>query len=92
MRRILIDESFNQRILRGLNRRQLKLDHVVAQRSGLKGAIDSVILAWASDHDRIVVTHDLSTLPMEAYKRVSADEPMPGLIAVPHEMPIGKAI
>jgi predicted nuclease of predicted toxin-antitoxin system len=89
---ILIDENFNHRILRGLIIRLPKLDHVVAQNTGLQGVEDSSLLVWAAEQDRILVTHDIKTIPKYAYERVVAGQSMPGVIVVPEAFDIGEAI
>jgi hypothetical protein len=40
----------------------------------------------------VQVTHDLKTIPRHAYERVATGEPMPGIVAIPDDMPIGQAI
>jgi hypothetical protein len=40
------------------------------------------VLAHAASENRVVLTHDVSTLVASAYRRVEAAEPMPGVIAV----------
>jgi len=90
--RFLIDENFNHRTLRGLLIRHPDLDHVIAQDSELKGTNDPSLLAWAAEQNRILLTHDIKTIPKYAYERVSAGQAMPGVIVVPEEFPIGDAI
>jgi hypothetical protein len=89
---LLIDENLNHRILRGLNRRIPHLDYAVAQAAGLKGVQDPPLLAWAASHGRILVTHDLRSIPKHAYERIRAGHSMAGVIAVPDTLPIGQAI
>ena len=92
MLRLLFDENFNHRILHGLELRLPDLDYLAAQEIELKGATDREVLAWAAGENRIVVTHDFETMLKFAYDRIVASERMPGLIAVPQTMPIGRAI
>jgi hypothetical protein len=89
---LLIDENFNQRILRGLRRAVPHLDYVIAQNIGLKGVPDPGVLARTAADGRVLVTHDVKTIPKHAYERVKAGQPMPGVLAVPDTMPIGAAI
>ena len=90
--RLLLDENFNHHILRGLKLRAPKLDYVIAQRTELQGVPDPSLLEWAAATDRILVTHDLATIPKYAYERVTASLPMPGVIVIPKTFPIGQAI
>lgn len=92
MLRLLIDETFDQRILRGLRLRFPTLDFVVVQDRALQGAKDPPLLAWAAEQRRILITHDLKTIPKHAYERVEAGKVMPGVIAVPDSLAIGGAI
>jgi predicted nuclease of predicted toxin-antitoxin system len=92
MRRLLFDENLNQRIVRGLRRRIPSLDYVLAQDVGLQGREDPQVLAWAAEEQRILITHDLKTIPRFAYERVSTHQAMPGVIAAPDTLPIGQAI
>ena len=50
------------------------------------------VLAWAAEHQRMVLTHDVSTMTAFAYQRVAAGLPMPGLVEVKRQVPLGHAI
>ena len=86
------DEDFNNRILRGLLRRQPDLDMVRIQDTHLSGADDLVVLEWAFDEQRVLLTHDVSTMAAYAYELMRVGASIAGLIEVPQSMPIGKAI
>ncbi len=51
-----------------------------------------MLLAWAADHDRLLLTHDLRTMKDFAYDRVAAGLPMPGVLLLRDRLPIGRAI
>ncbi|MPZ17654.1 MAG: hypothetical protein GEV06_07065 [Luteitalea sp.] len=89
---LLIDENLNHQILRGLRLRLPALDYIVAQNATLRGAADETVLEWAAEHGRILVTHDVNTVPRHAYDRVRADQPMPGVVLVPGNLGVGLAI
>ena len=89
---LLIDENLNHRILRRLLRTIPYLDYTLATAVGLKGADDTVVLTLAAKENQILVTHDLQTIPKHAYERVKAGLPMPGVVAVPDGLPIGRVI
>ena len=40
----------------------------------------------------MLLTHDVATMVGFAYDRVHAGLPMPGLVEVPRDMPVGRAI
>ena len=64
MPRFLADEDFNNHIVQGLRRRSSATDILRVQNVGLGRAKDPVVLAWAAANERIVVTHDISTMPI----------------------------
>jgi hypothetical protein len=88
---LLIDENLNHRILRGLVRSAPHLDYTLVA-TGLKGANDLAVLELAANQNRLLATHDLRTIPKHAYERVKAGLPMPGVIAIPDDLPIGRVI
>ena len=86
------DEDFDNRILRGLLRRQSNLDIVRIQDTPLAGADDPAILEWAYLERRVLLTHDVSTMTNHAYQRMRAGKSVAGIIEVPQSLPIGNAI
>ena len=93
MLRFVADQNFDNRIVRGLLRRAGgTIDLVRVQDVGLFTADDPALLAWAADAERVVLTHDVSTLAHHAYERIAASERMPGVFEVPRSMRIGQAI
>ncbi len=60
--RWLADENLNKDIVRGLLRRKPDLDIVRVQDVGLSGVDDASLLAWAAAQDRMLITHDVSTM------------------------------
>jgi len=80
--RWLADENFNNDILRALLRRSPDVDVVRAQDAGLTGVDDEALLAWAAAQQRVLLTHDVSTMTAHAYRRVMKGEPMPGVFEV----------
>lgn len=89
---LLADENLNGDILRGLLLREPELDIVRVQDVGLSGADDPGVLEWAAEQNRVVLTHDRTTMPDFAYERVSAGNPMPGLFLLDDRFPAGQAI
>lgn len=92
MLRLAADENFNGDIVRGLLRRAPNLDLVRIQEVGLSGADDATILEWRAREERVLLTHDVTTITRYAYERVSAGKPMPGVFEVSRAVPIGRAI
>jgi len=77
---LVSDENFNNDLVRGLLRRNPDLDIVRVQDVGLRGAEDPLILEWAAQEGRVLLTHDVTTMAHFAYERVQAGKSMPGLL------------
>ena len=91
MLRLAADENFNGDIVRGLLRRNPKLDIVRVQDVGLSGADDPSVLQWAADQGRVIVTPN-PTLAKHAFDRIAAAQPMPGVFEVKSVAPVGQVI
>src|SRR5690349_5316509 len=92
MLRLLIDENVNLRILRGLKLRLPDLDFVFVREVGLAGKADVELLHWAALANRVIVTHDVSTMTSDAIHLVESGRPMAGVILVPELLSIGIAV
>jgi len=92
MIRLLTDENFKHPIMRGLSRRLPDLDFVSVRDVGLSGSPDLVLLRWAANEQRLILTHDVSTLVPDANRLIAQGEPMAGVIFVPDQLRIGRAI
>ena len=68
------------------------LIYAVVQETELEGRRDPLLLEWAAENERIVVTHDINTMPKYAYERVRASQSMAGVIIIPEDLAIGTAI
>jgi predicted nuclease of predicted toxin-antitoxin system len=92
MLRLLTDEHIPMRMVRGLLRREPRLDIVRVQDVGLEGHSDPQVLAWAAEENRILITFDVNTVPDAAYHRASEGQPMPGVFAIPWNVSWRQAI
>ena len=92
MPRLIADENLDVRILRGVLDRLPELDVVRAEDVGLRQTPDPALLEWAAAQGRLVVTHDVNTMPGYAYERVRAGLAMPGVIVIAATLPIGVAV
>lgn len=86
------DENFNARIVRGLKRKLPEVDVVTIQQAALRGMPDPGILEWIAEDRRVLLTHDVNTVTKHAWDRVREGLPMPGVVAVPSEAPIGVVV
>ncbi len=62
MLRFAADENLNNDIVRGLLRRAPALDIMRIQDTELSGADDPTVLAWTAREQRILLTHDVTTI------------------------------
>jgi len=92
MLRLAADENFNHNIVRGLLRRKPNLDIVWIKDVGLSEADDPAILEWAANENRVLLSHDVSTMTYYAYERIQAGLLMPGIFEVSRKVPIASAI
>ncbi len=92
MIRFLTDEDFDGRIVRGLRRRLPDLDLLRIQEAGLRAVHDRTVLEYAAKSDRVLLTHDIRTMSPYALDRIAQNLPTPGVILVPQDYPIRKAI
>jgi Domain of unknown function (DUF5615) len=92
MLRLAADENFNGDIVRGLLRRNPQIDIVRVQDVGRSGGDNPTVLEWAAQENRIVVTHDVSTLVKHALDRADAGHRMPGVFAAHSAASIGRII
>ena len=89
---LVADENFNGAVVRGLRRRLPNLDLVTVQQAGLGGAEDPDVLEWAASQGRLLLTHDVNTIPVHVRERLNAGKPVPGVIEIAATVPIGQAI
>jgi predicted nuclease of predicted toxin-antitoxin system len=85
--KLAADENFNNNIVRGILRRQHDADIVRVQDVGLSGARDSIVLEWAAKENRVLLTHDVSTITKYAHERTKLGKPMPGVFEVSRNTP-----
>ena len=61
--RFLADADLNKAIVSGVLRREPSLDFLTAQKGGLRGMNDPEVLTLAAEQQRVLVSHDVSTMP-----------------------------
>jgi len=92
MLRLVSDEDVHDDIIRGLRRREPALDIVRVQDVGLDHTPDPIILEWAANHGRILVTGDLNTMVGFAWRRVQSALPMSGVLALLENVGVRRVI
>jgi Domain of unknown function (DUF5615) len=92
MLKLLIDEDVHGDIVKGLRHRQPTLDLVRVQDVGLRQTPDSIILEWAAQEGRVVISVDKKTLAVDAWNRVANGLPMSGVAILRTFLSIGQAV
>ena len=90
--RLLADENFNNRALRGLLRRLPSLDLQRVQDLPIAGSSDETVLEWAASERLLLLTHDRRTIPHYAMARLLRGAEVAGVIVVPDDLPLGVVI
>ncbi len=88
----LADENLNNKIVRGLGYRNPKIDIVTVQNMGMSGADDPTVMRWAFENSRLLITHDVKTIPAFAHEYLEKGLPVPGILLVNHNSLIGPVI
>ena len=92
MIRFLADADLNDRIVAGCLRREPAMDFMSANQAELEGVPDAVVLGFAADQDRILVSHDFHTMPRHFADFVQARGSSPGVLLIPQYLPVREAI
>jgi predicted nuclease of predicted toxin-antitoxin system len=92
MLRLLADENLNHDLIRGVLRRMPSLDLVRVQDVGLREVDDPSVLEWAGREGRIILTHDVNTMPAFAFDRIRQNQAMPGILVVNQQAALASVI
>lgn len=89
--RFQADEDLNQTIVLAIARREPGIDFQTATQAGLKGLKDPEVLVLAAETDRVLVTHDVKTMPSH-FARFLQSATSPGVLLVPQHLPIATVV
>ena len=82
--RFLADADLNYAVVQGLRLREPFIDFKTANDAGLEGLSDPEVLELAAREERVLVSHDKSTMPVHFAARVGSGLRSPGvLLALP---------
>ena len=90
--RFLADHDLNEHIVHGVLRREPAIEFIRAHDVGMHERSDAAVLEYAAEHQMIVVSHDVNTMPANAYTRIRAGMPGTGLLMVKQSDPVGMII
>ncbi len=89
--KFLADQNFNEAIVKYVTNTDPSIDILHVRHAGMDETQDPDILEWAAQQGRIVLSHDVNTMQGDAYDRVIAGLPMPGLFLVVKGRPLEQA-
>jgi hypothetical protein len=86
--RFLADADLNKAILNGVIRRESTVDFLTAQAARLRGMGDPEVLALAAAQHRVLVSHDVGSMPLHfgAFKR--SGKRSPGVFLIPQSLDV----
>jgi predicted nuclease of predicted toxin-antitoxin system len=90
--RFLADADLNRAIVTGILRCEPSLDFMTAQAAGLRAMNDPEVLALAAERQRILVSHDIGTMPAHFHIFRSARKHSPGVFLIPQSLNVRTAI
>ena len=86
------DEDFDNRVVRGVLRKEPNMNLIRVQDAGLSGACDPKVLEWAAREGRVLFSHDANTMIKYAKRRLEKGLFMPGLFIAPRVLPTGDVV
>jgi len=90
--RLLADADLNFAIVQGVRPCIPDIDFLSAAEAGLSGVSDTEVLEIAARGGRILVSHDLSTMPKHFALRASQGKSTPGVFLVSQDVVISEII
>ncbi len=90
--RFLADADLNKSIVNGILRREPSVDFLTAHAAGLRNLTDLQVLDLAAEQQRVLVSHDVGTMPVHFREFRNVGKHSPGVFLVPQSLDIGVAI
>jgi predicted nuclease of predicted toxin-antitoxin system len=89
--RLQADADLRVPIIKGLKRREPTIDFATAHDAGLAALDDRAVLALAAANGRLLVSHDVSTMP-KAFSHFIQEQTSPGVILISQDLSYREAI
>jgi hypothetical protein len=90
--RFLADADLNKAIVSGVLRREPAIDFLTAHAAGLRKMKDPEVLALAARQQRVLVSHDVGTMPTHFKIFRNSGQRSAGVFLMPQALDIGTAI
>jgi hypothetical protein len=85
------DADLRDPIVSGVKRREPTIDFKTANEAKLEGVSDPEVLAKAADEGRMLVSHDVNTMPKHFTEFITI-RTSPGVILINQDLPYSEAI
>lgn len=89
--RFQADADLNEIIVLAVLRREPGIDFQTATAAGLRGLQDPDVLALAAETGRLLVSHDVTTMPGH-FADFIQKATSPGVLLIPQKMPVAAAV
>jgi hypothetical protein len=90
--RFLADADLNYAVVHGLRLREPFIDFKTANDAGLEGLSDPEVLELAAREERVLVSHDKSTMPVHFTARAESGLRSPGVLLALPSASVGEII
>ena len=90
--RFLADEDLDSDIIEGLRSHEPAIDILDSKQAGYRGVKDPVLLEFAAQQERILISHDRRTMTRYFRDRLAAGKSSPGLFIAPQRSAVGDVI
>jgi hypothetical protein len=90
--RFLADADLNKAIVSGVVRREPTVHFLTALAAGLRRMKDPEVLVLAAGQQRVLVSHDVGTMPAHFREFRKAGKHSAGVLLVPQSLDVGPAI
>lgn len=76
----------------GVFRREPSIEFLRAREIGLASLTDREVIDYAAREGLIIVSHDVNTMPGQAYEMLGSGQPFAGLLMVQQNEPVGPVV
>jgi hypothetical protein len=90
--RFLADADLNQAIVTRVLDREPAIDFLTANEAHLEGQCDPDVLEFAANQNRILVSHDTSTIPVYFSERILSGKVSPGVFLIHQRAHVGQVV
>ena len=90
--RFLADADLNKAIVNGVLRREPAIDFLTASAARLRNMKDPEVLGLAAEQRRVLVSHDVGSMPAHFRAFRNAGKPSAGVFLIAQSLDVGTAI